>query len=146
MIHYKEESRESGALSSPTAGYQRKIPFNPIGFMADKTIFKRIIDKEIPAEIVYEDSQCLAFRDNSPQAPVHVLVIPKKEIMSTDHLEPEDEAIVGHIFGVIRQLASQLGLQDGYRVVTNCGSHGGQTVFHLHFHVLGGRPMLWPPG
>ena len=114
--------------------------------MSEKTIFKRIIDKEIPADIVHEDALCLAFRDIVPQAPVHVLVIPKKEIASTDHLTEDDNHILGHIYGVIRMLAKELGLEKGYRIVTNCGNDGGQTVHHLHFHLLGGRTMHWPPG
>ena len=110
------------------------------------TIFKKIIDREIPADIVYEDEQCLAFRDVNPQAPVHVLVIPKKEISAVDALTEEDEALVGHIFLVIQKLAKDLGLKNGFRVVTNNGLLAGQTVAHLHFHLLGGRPLLWPPG
>ena len=114
--------------------------------MAEKTIFKRIIDKEIPAEVLYEDDLCLAFRDVSPQAPTHILVIPKKEIASITHLADEDAGTIGHIWLVIRDLAAQLGLQNGYRVVVNSGSDGGQTVDHLHFHLLGGRSLSWPPG
>ncbi|MGD9635758.1 MAG: histidine triad nucleotide-binding protein [Pirellulales bacterium] len=111
-----------------------------------KTIFKKIIDKETPARIVYEDESCLAFHDVAPQAPIHVLVIPKKEIASLHDLTADDEALVGHIYGVIRRLADELGLAAGYRVVVNCGRDGGQSVDHLHFHVLGGRPLKWPPG
>jgi histidine triad (HIT) family protein len=111
-----------------------------------KTIFKKIIDREIPADVLYEDDRCLAFRDVSPQAPTHVLVIPKKEIASLNDLTPADEALVGHIYTVIRQLANELSLTDGYRVVANCGRDGGQSVDHLHFHVLGGRQLKWPPG
>ena len=114
--------------------------------MSGKTIFKRIIDKEIPAKIVYEDDLCLAFHDNNPQAPTHVLVIPKKEVPSIDHLEVTDQVLVGHLLLVIRKLAEQLGLASGYRVVVNCGPAAGQTVDHLHFHLLGGRSMSWPPG
>jgi histidine triad (HIT) family protein len=111
-----------------------------------KTIFKKIIDKEIPAQIVYEDDQCLAFRDVAPQAPVHVLVIPKREIASLDELADGDMELVAHIYFVIRELARELGLADGYRVVLNCGQDGGQSVDHLHFHLLGGRQLTWPPG
>ncbi|MDO4584305.1 MAG: histidine triad nucleotide-binding protein [Planctomycetia bacterium] len=110
------------------------------------TIFKKIIDREIPADIVYEDEECLAFRDINPQAPVHLLVIPKKEISAVDALSPEDKTLVGHIFLVIQQLAKEFSLEDGFRVVTNNGLLAGQTVPHLHFHLLGGRPLLWPPG
>ena len=114
--------------------------------MAEKTIFQRIIDREIPADIVHEDDVCLAFRDINPVAPSHVLVIPKKPIASTDAIGDEDAPIIGHLYLVIRDLARQLGLEDGYRVVVNCGSDGGQTVDHLHFHLLGGRSLTWPPG
>lgn len=111
------------------------------------TIFKRIIDREIPADIIFEDDRCLAFRDVSPQAPVHVLIIPKKEIASVDALDDEDAAIVGHIFLVLCNLARELGVAAaGYRIVVNSGPDGGQTVDHLHFHLLAGRPMNWPPG
>ena len=114
--------------------------------MSEKTIFKRIIDGEIPAEIVYEDDQCLTFRDIAPQAPTHILVIPKKEIASIDDIADEDQALIGHLHLVIRDLARQLGLTNGYRVAVNCGDEGGQTVPHLHFHLLGGRALTWPPG
>ena len=111
-----------------------------------KTIFKRIIDKEIPAKILYEDDLCLAFPDINPQAPTHVLVIPKKEIRGVDAIAAEDISIVGHLLHVVRQLAEQLGLGGGYRVVINNGAAAGQTVDHLHLHLIGGRPMNWPPG
>lgn len=114
--------------------------------MAETTIFKKIIDGEIPADIVYEDDRCLAFRDIAPKAPTHVLVIPRKEIPSLADLTDEDAELVGHIHVVIRDLARRLGLDGGYRVVVNCGGDGGQEVNHLHFHLLGGRPMQWPPG
>lgn len=114
--------------------------------MAEKTIFQRIIDKEIPAKIAYEDDQCLAFHDIAGQAPVHVLVIPKRPIESIATLADGDGPLVGHIWIVIRNLARELNLEDGYRVVVNCGRDGGQSVDHLHFHLLGGRQMNWPPG
>ncbi|MEX2176857.1 MAG: histidine triad nucleotide-binding protein [Pirellulaceae bacterium] len=114
--------------------------------MNAKTIFKRIIDKEIPAQIVYEDELCLAIHDLKPQAPVHLLVIPKKEVASVAHFTAEDQALAGHLLLVIQKLAEQLGLKEGYRVVANCGQDGGQTVDHLHFHLLGGRQLGWPPG
>ena len=111
------------------------------------TIFKRIIDGEIPADVLYQDDQCLAFRDVSPQAPVHVLEIPKKEIASIDALADDDAALVAHLWTVIRNLARELGVAEtGYRVVVNNGAEAGQSVDHLHFHLLGGRPMKWPPG
>ena len=112
----------------------------------EKTIFKRIIDKEIPADIVYEDDLCLAFHDVSPQAPTHVLGIPKKEIASLVDVQDEDAALIVHLFAVVRKLAVELGLADGYRTVINCGSDGGQSVDHLHIHLLGGRALTWPPG
>jgi histidine triad (HIT) family protein len=111
-----------------------------------KTIFKRIIDGEIPAKIIYQDEHCLAFHDVAPQAPTHVLVIPKREIASWNALGPGDADLVGHIALVIQRLAAELGLGQGYRIVANCGPNGGQTVDHLHFHLLGGRQMTWPPG
>lgn len=114
--------------------------------MPEKTIFGKIIDREIPAKIVYEDDLCLAFHDINPQAPVHLIVIPKKPITSVDDVAPEDEALVGHLFVAMRQIAAQLELGDGYRVTTNTGRHAGQEVMHLHFHLLAGRPFGWPPG
>lgn len=112
----------------------------------EKTLFKRIIDREIPAEIVYEDDLCLAFKDVNPQAPVHILVIPKKEIPSIAHLENEDQALAGHLVLIVGKLAKELGLDNGYRTIVNTGKEGGQTVDHLHLHLLGGRGMSWPPG
>ena len=104
----------------------------------EKSIFKRIIDREIPAEIVYGDSLCLAFEDANPQAPTHLLIIPKKEITSLDDTSEEDESLLGHLQLVIRDLARRFELIDGgYRVITNCGAGAGQTVFHLHYHLMG---------
>ncbi|MGA2032476.1 MAG: histidine triad nucleotide-binding protein [Thermoguttaceae bacterium] len=111
-----------------------------------KTIFKKIIDREIPARIVYEDDLCLAFEDVHPQAPTHVLVIPKKEIPGLADATEQDALLLGHLLVVARNLAAKLGLTAGYRVVTNCGPDAGQAVPHLHFHLLGGRPFSWPPG
>ena len=114
--------------------------------MAD-TIFGKIIRKEIPAKIVYEDDMSLAFHDVSPQAPVHVLVIPKKPIASLDTASKEDAPLLGHLQWVVQHVARELGIhQSGYRVVTNIGVDGGQSVPHLHYHVLGGRSLAWPPG
>ena len=110
------------------------------------TIFTKIINREIPAEIVYEDDLALAFRDISPQAPTHVLVIPKKEIASLDALEDGDAELMGHLFVVVRNVAAQLKLTNGYRTVINCGQEGGQTVAHIHIHLLAGRALTWPPG
>ena len=120
--------------------------------MSEKTIFKRIIDGEIDAEIIYEDDLCMAFKDISAQAPTHFLMIPKKEIKSIDTFADsesgsEDEKIAGHMLLSIAKIARKLGVdQTGYRVVTNIGKDGGQSVFHLHFHVLAGRKLKWPPG
>ena len=114
--------------------------------MSGKTIFKRIIDKEIPAKIAYEDELCLAFHDVNPQAPTHVLVIPKKEIASLADLAAVDQALLGHLLLVTQKLAGDLKLDGGYRVVINCGPDGGQSVDHLHLHLLGGRQLSWPPG
>lgn len=110
------------------------------------TIFAKIIAREIPADIVYEDELCLAFRDIAPKAPTHILVIPKKPIVSLAGLTPEDETIVGRCVIVASQVAKEQQLDDGYRLVVNCGNDGGQEVPHLHFHLLGGRKMTWPPG
>jgi histidine triad (HIT) family protein len=114
--------------------------------MADKNIFQRIIEREIPAKIVYEDEHCLAFEDIHPAAPVHLIVIPKRPIASVDCVTAEDETVVGHLFAAMRSIAAKLGLKSGYRVVTNCGRDAGQEVMHLHFHMLAGRPFGWPPG
>jgi histidine triad (HIT) family protein len=112
----------------------------------NKTIFKRIIDREIPAKIVHEDDQCLAFHDVNPQAPTHVLVIPKKEIPSLAEADAADSALLGHLLVTAKNIAAQLGLTNGYRTVINCGRDGGQSVDHLHVHILGGRALSWPPG
>lgn len=110
------------------------------------SIFSKIIDREIPADIVYEDDTVLAFRDIKPQAPTHILVIPKKEIVSLADLSDEDEAVMGRCVLVANKVAQQEGLDGGYRLVVNCGDEGGQEVPHIHFHLLGGRQMTWPPG
>lgn len=110
------------------------------------TIFDKIIQREIPADIVYEDDQVLAFKDINPQAPVHILVIPKKQIPRVSEAEPDDQALLGHLLMTVKQVAAEAGLTDGYRIVINNGKDGGQTVDHLHLHILGGRFMQWPPG
>lgn len=110
------------------------------------TIFTKIISREIPADIVYEDDLALAFRDISPQAPTHILVIPKREIASLDDLDDSDAELMGHLFVVVRKVAAQLELTNGYRTVINCGQEGGQTVDHIHVHLLAGRALTWPPG
>ncbi|MEL6554980.1 MAG: histidine triad nucleotide-binding protein [Cyanobacteria bacterium J06621_11] len=113
---------------------------------AGDTIFGKIIRKEIPADIVYEDDLCLAFRDITPQAPTHILVIPKKPIPKLADAQPEDKALLGHLLFTVSEIAREQKLENGYRVVINTGEEGGQTVFHLHLHLLGGRALGWPPG
>lgn len=114
--------------------------------MLKDNLFLKIIDKKIPARIVHEDDQCIAFHDVNPQAPVHVIIIPRKVIPTHADITPEDGALLGHLHLVAAQLANQLGLADGYRLVVNCKERAGQTVPHLHLHLLGGRDMGWPPG
>ena len=111
-----------------------------------ETIFAKIIRGEIPARIVHDDALCLAFHDVAPQAPTHVLVIPKRPIPALSSVTPDDSALLGHLVLVATQLAAQLGLADCYRLVVNCGRDGGQSVDHLHVHLLGGRQLHWPPG
>lgn len=114
--------------------------------MTEETIFAKIIRKEIPADIVYEDDRALAFRDLNPQAPVHVLVIPKEPIVSVGEATEDQEGILGHLMLVAQKVARDEGVGDAFRVVANSGAGAGQSVFHLHLHVLGGRPFSWPPG
>jgi histidine triad (HIT) family protein len=109
-------------------------------------LFCKIAAGEIPAERVYEDDDLIAFQDISPQAPVHVLVVPRRHLASLEEAVEEDAALLGRILLAIRRLARELGVESGYRVVNNCGASAGQSVFHIHFHLLGGRPMGWPPG
>jgi histidine triad (HIT) family protein len=111
-----------------------------------ETIFSKIISKEIPADIVYEDDIALAFRDIDPQAPVHILIIPKQPIVSISTATVADAPLLGHLLLTAAKIATQEGLAHGYRVVINTGNDGGQTVFHLHLHLLGKRMMSWPPG
>ena len=114
--------------------------------MAEKSVFQRIIDREIPAEIVYEDELCMAFHDIHPQSPVHLVVIPKRAIRTINELSEEDRTLVGHLFVAMGKIAAKLGLTDGYRVTINNGPDAGQEVMHLHFHFMGGRKFAWPPG
>lgn len=114
--------------------------------MAEETIFAKIIRKEIPADIVYEDDRALAFRDSNPQAPVHVLVIPKEPIVSVAEATEAQAGVLGHLLLVAQKVARDEGVGDAFRVVANSGAGAGQSVFHLHLHVLGGRPLSWPPG
>lgn len=110
------------------------------------TIFGKILRKEIPCTFIYEDDQCVAFNDISPQAPIHFLVIPRKPIAQLSLSEDEDEKLLGHLLLVAKKVAAQVGLTDGFRTVINDGKEGCQSVYHLHIHVLGGRQLGWPPG
>ena len=111
------------------------------------TIFSKIINKEIHADILFENDKILAFRDTSPQAPVHFLVIPKKEIRTINDINEEDKSLIGELFIVAKEIAKKEGISEkGYRTIFNCNEYGGQTVYHIHLHVLGGRLLEWPPG
>ena len=111
------------------------------------SLFSKIINREIEADIVYEDNEIIAFNDINPQAPIHILIVPKKEIRTLNDLEEGDQEIVGKIFLTAKKLAKKLNIdKTGYRTIFNCNEHGGQTVFHIHLHLLGGRQLLWPPG
>lgn len=109
-------------------------------------VFCKIAEKEIPSNIVYEDDQIICFHDLEPQAPVYVLIIPKKHIASMDDVSADDQQLMGYIMTKVKEIAKTLGLENGYRLVNNCGEDGFQTVKHLHFHLLGKRKMTWPPG
>lgn len=111
-----------------------------------ETIFSKIIRREIPADIVYEDNLVLAFKDINPQAPVHILVIPKQPLARLSAAESQDHALLGHLLLTAKRVAAEAGLENGYRIVINDGADGGQTVSHLHLHILGGRLLQWPPG
>ncbi|MFC3034617.1 histidine triad nucleotide-binding protein [Pseudoalteromonas fenneropenaei] len=114
--------------------------------MSNETIFDKIIARQIPADIVYEDELSLAFRDINPQAPFHVLVIPKTAIATINDINADNAHLVGHLYVVAAKLAKEYGFaEEGYRVVMNCNEHGGQTVYHIHLHVLAGKAMGWPP-
>ncbi|MEO0795522.1 MAG: histidine triad nucleotide-binding protein [Verrucomicrobiota bacterium] len=114
--------------------------------MSEKTIFQKIIDSEIPATVEHEDEQCIAFRDISPQAPTHLLVVPKKLILRIGEAGDEDSALLGHLMIVARKMGNQFGKENGFRLVINNGPDGGEAVPHLHIHVLAGRSLQWPPG
>ena len=109
-------------------------------------IFCKIAEGEIPSEIVYQDDKIVVFKDTSPQAPVHILMIPRKHIASLDEISAEDSELISYMMLKIKEVTAAQGLTDGYRVVVNCGEDGQQTVKHLHFHILGKRKMTWPPG
>ena len=110
------------------------------------TLFTKIINRQIPADIVYEDDQCLAFRDINPQAPVHVLLVPKKPIAMLASAQAEDEALLGHLMLAVGTVVRQLGVDNAFRLVINNGEASGQSVFHVHLHILAGRAFRWPPG
>lgn len=114
--------------------------------MNNDTVFNKIIHRELPADIVYEDDLCLAFRDNNPQAPIHILLIPKKAIDRVSNAQIEDQALLGHLMLKASDIASAEGFGDAFRLVVNNGSKVGQTLFHLHIHILAGRSFSWPPG
>ena len=115
--------------------------------MSDNCVFCKIVSKEARANIVYQDEQVTAFRDIHPVAPIHILIVPNRHIDSVGRMEPEDEQVVGHVFSVARRLAEQEGIStSGFRLITNTGAHGGQTVFHLHVHLIGGQRMRFPMG
>ena len=110
--------------------------------MSEETIFSKIIRKEIPSNIVYQDERVTAFKDIDPKAPIHILIIPNKIIPTTNDIEETDEGLIGHLFTVAAQIAKEKGIdKDGYRLIMNCNDHGGQEVFHLHLHLLGGKPL-----
>lgn len=113
----------------------------------DNCVFCSIIDGKIPSQKVYEDDKILCFKDINPEAPIHLIIIPKKHIESINDLENKDAELIGHIFLKVKQIAKELKIDEsGYRIVNNCGKDGGQTVPHIHFHLLGGRSLNWPPG
>jgi histidine triad (HIT) family protein len=114
--------------------------------MLADNIFLKIVEKKIPARLVHEDEHCVAFHDNNPQAPVHVLIIPRKVIPTHADIKAEDRELLGHLHLVAARLADKLGIGEGYRLVLNCKERAGQTVPHLHLHLLGGRDLTWPPG
>lgn len=111
-----------------------------------KTLFEKICDKELPASIVYEDEFCLAFKDINPGAPTHVLLVPRKPIPRLCDASAEDQMLLGHLMLTASKVATQLGVGDAFRLAVNNGADAGQSVFHLHLHILGGRPLKWPPG
>ncbi|MFQ5660162.1 MAG: histidine triad nucleotide-binding protein [Gammaproteobacteria bacterium] len=111
-----------------------------------ETLFSKIIDREIAADIVYEDDLCLAIRDINPQAPVHILVIPKKPIAMMTDATGQDQSLIGHLFLTANRIAAEQGIADAFRLIVNNGERAGQSVFHLHIHILGGRSFSWPPG
>ena len=114
--------------------------------MSEDCLFCKIAEGQIPADKVYEDDRIIAFRDISPQAPLHALIVPRKHIATLNDADEQDGDLFGHILLTAKRIAGEQGVETGYRVVANCGAPAGQSVFHIHFHVLGGRPLGWPPG
>jgi histidine triad (HIT) family protein len=114
--------------------------------VVSKTLFEKICDKEIPASIVHEDEHCVAFKDINPGAPTHVLLVPRKPIPKLSDATAADQALLGHLLLTASKVANQLGVGDAFRLAINNGAGAGQSVFHLHLHILGGRPLKWPPG
>ena len=115
--------------------------------MQEDCLFCKIINKSIPAKIVYEDELAIAFEDINPQAPIHILIIPKQHIATINDINSEHNSLMGHLVQIAKQLASEFNIsEDGYRILMNCNIHGGQAVFHIHLHLLGGRQLNWPPG
>lgn len=112
----------------------------------EKTLFERIIDGEIPGDIVHEDEHCVAFKDINPGAPVHILLVPRKPMPRLQDGTPDDQALLGHLMLTAPKIAAQHGVGDAFRLVVNNGADAGQSVFHLHLHIIGGRPLKWPPG
>jgi len=111
------------------------------------SLFTKIINREIPADIVYENDEIIAFNDINPQAPIHILIVPKKEISTINDIDEEDKVLIGKMFIVAKEIAKDLKIdKSGYRTVFNCNEDGGQTVYHIHLHLLGGRQLSWPPG
>ena len=132
-----------GALSSVRSAQQNALLYTGV---AMSCIFCKIVDGSIPSKAVYEDELCYAFADLHPQAPVHILVAPREHIASLDETDQSDAALLGHLLWAATEVARNKGLAKGYRLVVNTGEDGGQTVEHLHVHLLGGRPLTWPPG
>lgn len=114
--------------------------------MAEPTLFEKILNGDIPGDIRFQDEHCFVLEDINPQAPTHLLIIPKKPIARLDHAEPTDELLLGHLLTVAKSQAAELDLNNGFRIVINNGPNAGETVPHLHVHLLGGRPLTWPPG
>jgi len=115
--------------------------------MSENCLFCKILNKEIPAEILYEDNQVIAFEDINPQAPTHTLIIPREHIATPNDLDSKHNSLIGHMFQVAKKLAHEKGIDEkGYRLLMNCNADGGQAVFHIHLHLLGGRHLSWPPG